>query len=169
MKSRLVHPAARRCVLLTAVLLLCASESFGSAEKTTLVVVVSPALPVQQLSLAQLRDIYLGTRQIWDDGTRIVLFTLKSDMPERIAFDRVVLGMSPSEVARLWVDRRIRGQAGELKVISSVLLLQRVIAQTPGAIGYVRQEQLTHFVKAVRLDGKQPGDTGYPLVASLEH
>jgi hypothetical protein len=38
-----------------------------------------------------------------------------------------------------------------------------VVQKLSGAIGYLRPGQMTSDVKAVRVDGKLPGDSGYPI------
>jgi hypothetical protein len=45
-------------------------------------------------------------------------------------------------------------------------VLQRVVARLGGAIAYVRAREVTDEVKIVRIDGKRPGDAGYPIMTS---
>jgi hypothetical protein len=42
-------------------------------------------------------------------------------------------------------------------------LAVRVVGKRPGAIAYVRASYLTAEVKALRIDGRAPGQTGYAL------
>ena len=82
---------------------------------------------------------------------------------EREQFDRVVLGKSPDEMARYWIDRRIRGQSGAPKAVEPVDVYERVIAKLDGAIGYVHVNDIRGDVKVLRIDGKAPTDRGYPI------
>jgi hypothetical protein len=74
----------------------------------------------------------------------------------------VVLGLEPDDVARFWIDQRIRGQAGAPRAIPVAMLI-RVVPQLPGAIGYVRVHELGAGMKAITIDGKKAGDAGYLL------
>jgi hypothetical protein len=70
--------------------------------------------------------------------------------------------MSPDQVARYWVDRKIRGQSGPPKSIDSPSVLQRVVAQIKASIGYVRVSD----VRVLPVDGRSPHDPDYPVQAT---
>jgi len=139
----------------------------GGEEKVPLAVIVQKSSPVSELTLSELRAIFTADQQSWSHGGKVALFVLPPDTPERVSFDKIVLGMSADEAGRYWIDRRIRGNGDGPRAVPSVLMLNRVVAQTPGAVSYVRASQATDLVKVVRIDGKQPGDPGYPLVATI--
>jgi hypothetical protein len=84
---------------------------------------------------------------------------------ERVAFDEIVLGTSADEVSEFWIERRIQRLLGPSRSLDSLSLL-RVVANLPGAIGYVRPSQLTGDVHAIRVNGKLPNDASYPLTFS---
>lgn len=134
----------------------------NAAEPTRLLVVVAKSSPINELSLAELRRMYLG-EPVDSGGQRLIPLNRGPSVKERIAFDKLVLGMSQDEVARYWVDRRIRGQSGAPKAIDPVDVHRRVVAKLAGAIGYVRSNELGDEVKALRISGKGPHDHGYPL------
>lgn len=134
----------------------------GAEERMRLVVVVARTSPIDELSLAQLRRMYLG-EPVDSGGQRMIPINHGPSVKERIAFDRLVLGMSPVEVSRYWVDRRIRGQSGAPKAIDPSDVHQRVVAKLGGAVGYVRTTELRDDVKVLRIDGKAPHEHGYPL------
>jgi hypothetical protein len=73
--------------------------------------------------------------------------------------------MTPEQVARYWIDRRIRGYSGAPKAVDPANVLQKVVAKLPGSISYVRQHELSDGVKIVKIDGKLPGEAGYPISA----
>ena len=66
-------------------------------------------------------------------------------------------------VAKYWIDRKIKGQGDPPKSIAVVSLLLKVVGMLEGAISYVRADQLTPDVKALRVDGKVHQDRDYPL------
>jgi len=135
----------------------------GAGEaKTRLAIVVSKDSPVSDISFYELKRLYLG-EQISASGKRLLPLNLTPSTRERGAFDKTVLNMSPDAIARYWVDRKIRGDSGPPKTIEPLDLLQRVVARLDGAVGYAPVNDIRPELKAVRIDGKAPGDPGYPL------
>jgi hypothetical protein len=135
----------------------------GAGEaKTRLAIVVAKDSPVSDISFYELKRLYLGER-INAAGKRLLPLNLTPASRERGAFDKTVLSMSPEAIARYWVDRKIRGDSGPPKTIEPLDLLQRVVARLDGAIGYAPVNEMRPEVKALRIDGKGPNDSGYPL------
>ena len=83
----------------------------AGVAKTRLAIVVSKDSPVSDISFYELKRLYLGEK-INASGKRLLPLNLTPNFPERGAFDRTVLGMSPEAIARYWVDRKIRGDSG---------------------------------------------------------
>jgi hypothetical protein len=138
------------------------TQVVSAGERTRLVVVVAKTSPINDLSLAQLRRMYLG-EPVDSGGQRLIPLNRGRSVKERIAFDKLVLGMSEGEVSRYWIDRRIRGQSGAPKAIDPVDVHQRVVVKLAGAVGYVRSTEVRDDVKVVRINGKAPNDRDYPL------
>jgi hypothetical protein len=131
--------------------------------KLRLAIVVAKNSPLRQLSIKDLRNLYRGDALTGPDGKRLIPLGRPPGSPERIAFDRAVLGMSPDLAAAYWIDRRIRGQSGSPRSVESAELLLRVLAKLEGAVGYVRVSGLTDWVTSVRIEGKAPTDADYPI------
>lgn len=134
------------------------------APSPVLAVVVAKDSPLQDLSLADLRRLFLAEPMTDAAGTRLVPVNQPTGTGERTAFDRAVLGMSPDEVGRFWIDRKIRGQGAVPRAVSA-LLVQRLCARLPGTVAYVRSDRLEPGVRALRIGGRLPGQPGYPLPA----
>lgn len=132
----------------------------------SLAVIVARDSSIESLSLFQLKRIFLGDQTRNPAGRRLMPLNRGAKTSERITFDRRVLDMSPDQVARYWVDRRIRGQSGAPRAIDPTRLLQRVIARFPEAIGYAYSDQLSDEVRSIRIDGCLPDDPRYPLLAA---
>ncbi len=138
------------------------TEVVIAEERTRLVVVVAKTSSINGLSLAELRRMYLGD-PVDSRGQRLIALNHAPSAKERLAFDKLVLGMSEEEVSRYWVDRKIRGQSGAPKAIDPADVHPRVVAKLAGAIGYVRSSELRDDVKVLRIDGLAPTDRGYPI------
>jgi hypothetical protein len=163
MNTRAKHVAFWTKALVMLALVSLAPTSRAGQRPIRLAVIVAKSSQLSGLSIHDIKRLYQGETVSSPAGGKLVPLAQPSSSPDRVGFDQAVLGMSPDEVARYWVDRRIRGHAGPPKSIESPALLQRVIARVNGAIGYVRTSQVQGDVKVLRIDGKLPEDGGYPI------
>lgn len=153
---------SRRQLLAASATLLAASESWAAPVRLQILVAKSSGL--QNIALADLRQLFRG-RVITLAGNVAIPLNHPPRAPDRVIFDRVALGMSADEIARYWVDQKIRGSGSPPRTVDSVSLLLRVIARLPGAIGYVREGFSSPEVRAITIDGKMPSDAGYALTS----
>ncbi|MEP7049593.1 MAG: hypothetical protein ABJB12_04540 [Pseudomonadota bacterium] len=137
-----------------------------ASERVTLAVVVARDSNVQSVRLSELKRIFTNEGDSDGAGQRYVPFNHPPHTTDRVAFDKIVLGMSPDDVSQFWIERKIRGLPGPPRSVDSLSLLLRLIARLPGGIGYARPAQLTGDVRVVRVDGKLPSDPNYPLTFS---
>jgi hypothetical protein len=149
----------------TAIIVLCAVlavEGRALADHKKLVVVVAKGSTVTSISKSDLKHCFMGEATS-TDGKPLVPFNAEPKTPERAGFDRGVLGMSPDEVGRYWVDRKVRGQASAPRSLPSVMHVQKVVAKFPNAISYLPVDQITADVQPVKIDGMAFTDAGYSL------
>jgi hypothetical protein len=132
-------------------------------QSTRLVIIVSPASPLQNVELSVLVRLFGGDPVSDPSGLRLIPFNHPPRSPDRVLFDQRVLGMGPDEVAKYWIDRKIRAQPGPPRTATSLRMLLGVVGKLPGAIGYIRPEYLSPEVRALRVAGKAPDSSGYPL------
>jgi hypothetical protein len=131
----------------------------GAANTMAILVPVASAL--SNISFEELRSVFLQERNTIEK-TRVVPLNHPPGSPARIAFDRMVLGFEPDEMARYWVDRRIRGMSGAPRSISPELVV-RVVARLPGALAYAPLPAVAAGSKPLSVDGKPPHHLNYPL------
>jgi hypothetical protein len=124
--------------------------------------VVGKGSPISNVSKAELNHVF-SAEPIKIAGQNVVPFSLAPASIERQAFDRVVLGMTPDEVQKFWIDRRIRGQGNPPKTAPSPEVVAKVVANFPGAMGYVPAANLNPALKPVTIDGKSYTDPAYLL------
>ena len=140
--------------------------SFGfvraNPSQQTLIVVVSKRCPINEISLAQLKQLFRSERREVASH-RLIPLNRPPGSATRIKFDKLVLGMNPEQVGRFWIDRKMRGQTKPPRSVSSLRLVIKVVTQLPNAISYIRHNQLTPDLRMLRVDGKLPGDQGYAL------
>jgi hypothetical protein len=137
------------------------AEADGGAEP--IAIVSSKRGGVAELSLYQLKRLYLGDSVQGPGGVELIALNRDTKGAERASFDRSVLGLTPDAAARYWIDRRIRGQTGAPKAVEPAAMVQRVVANLPKAVAYVRLRDVSPDVQVVRIDGRRPGEAGYPI------
>jgi len=138
-------------------------RSARAQVQSSLAVVVAKISPIQHLSQFELKKLYLGSNISDSAGERIIAFNQAPNSPDRVSFEQRVLGMTPDEVARYWIDRKIRGEGGAPKSVGSAELLQRVVSKLEHSVAYVRADQVRPDVRVVAIDGSVPGDAAYRL------
>lgn len=155
----------RRSLLRAALPLLCAGLTRqAQANAAPLAIIVAGTSPIQRITRAELKRLFLGEPMNLG-GLTLVPFNTAIGSPERDQFERLVLGMARDEVAKVWIDRRIRGQARPPRIVPSIQYMVRIAASFPGAIGYVPMSAVTGNVRVLAVDDKLPADPGYPLTA----
>lgn len=131
-----------------------------------IVLVVSPELRLTDLSRAELRRAF-GGDATYAGTKRLVPFNYAPGDPLRVTFDSLVLGLSKDEVARYWVDRKIRGQSAPPRTVPSPAFMVAVAARLVGAIGYIPESALSAKVRPLTVEGIAYDDPRYPLRAEL--
>jgi hypothetical protein len=168
MPSRNRHAWLPVLVLLMAALVwlpapsIAADDAAANAERQVLVLVVSPGLRLNDMSSALVQRVFRGEPTDLA-GRRMLPFNYAPDHALRQTFDRLVLRMTPDEVGRYWVDRRIRGQGMPPRTVPSAAVARAVAAKLPGAITYVTTADVDASVRVLSIDGKAPDDPDYPL------
>jgi len=134
----------------------------GAAQKA-LVLVVARDVPLSDITTSTLRRVFQGMPTMFAGGRRFVPLNHPTGTPTRIQFDRAILELEPNSVGAYWIDRRIRDESPPPRTIPSAELAQRIAASLPGAITYVYEDDVSAAVKVLTIDGKSPGQKGYPL------
>jgi hypothetical protein len=135
----------------------------SAASPDPLAIVVSKNSPLTNISLYELKHLYLGELVTGPDGKRLIPLNQTPPSRERLSFDAAVLGMSIEQQAGYWIDRRIRGMSGSPRSVDSGDLAQRVAARLEGTVTYLPFSAVRPDVKIVRVDGKLPTDPDYPI------
>jgi hypothetical protein len=133
------------------------------ADTKKLVVVVVKGSSVTNISRTDLKRCFLGEPVSVGDKT-LVPFNASPNTPERSGFDKAVLGMSPDEVGKFWIERKVRGQSAAPRSLPSSAHVAKVAAKFPGAIGYLPADQMTSDIQAVSVDGVAYSDARYNIV-----
>ena len=136
----------------------------GQAVGEALAIVVHRGNPIETLAAAELRRIFMLETQTWPHGRRITVVLREKGQPERDQAIRAICGISDADYERHVLLQTFRGTVTRgPRSIQSASLMLRFIFNTPGAIGYVRADEVDSSVKVVAIDNRLPGDPQYPL------
>jgi hypothetical protein len=127
-------------------------------------VVVRPDVPVDNLTFKEVRELLLGDRQFWNGTLRVSLLMRAPVARERDVILKSVYRMSEAEFRRYWIERvfRAEAQSGPRIVYSNETAVE-LVASLPGAVAFVDATQVPKGLKVLRIDGRLPGEKGYPL------
>jgi ABC-type phosphate transport system substrate-binding protein len=138
-----------------------------AARDTSIAVIVNPRNAVESVSLAELRNIYLGTQTFWKDGTQVVAMVRAPSARERDVLLRRVLNMSETQYQQYWRKKRQAHHGGRepLAVVSNGMQVETVL-RDPGAVALVPVSDIHPGVKVIKVGGHLPGSAAYPLKTS---
>lgn len=153
--------------LAAAFFLLAPIQKFSSAQsggEGDVAVVVNDDTPVTDLSLAEVRKVFLGERQYWNAKLPVVLLIRAPVARERDVVLRVIYQMTEAQFKQYWVAKIFRAEVtSPPKIVYSNDMQYDLVTAIPGAIAFVDSRNVRPGVKVVRVDGKLPGDRNYPL------
>jgi phosphate transport system substrate-binding protein len=129
-------------------------------------VIVHPSTSATNMSLQQVRSIFLGEQQFWPGGDRVVLFVHAPGSVGREVALRQLYQMNEGEFKRYWIAKIFRDDlASGPKIVSSSALAKKLTASIPGAIAIIPASEVDETVHVLRIDHRLPGVEGYPLAA----
>lgn len=134
------------------------------SKQDALAIIVNESNPIDGLSSAELRAVFLGERSHWPNGRRITLVMMEPGQPERDAIVRDICKMSESDYRRRILQGLFTGEVlVSPKTLASGVGVRKFVFNVPGAIGYVRPEDVDSTVKVLRIDGRLPNQEEYSL------
>ncbi len=152
----------------TLVLAICLGGSArAQCPANGLAVVVNKTNPTEGLSMAQLRRLLLGDMRNWPDKKKVALI---APDPQSATFKCMlssIVRMTDVEYRRFIASAQFRGDEPiDLHSANSGAAAAQMIAGTAGGIAIVDASALPAIaasVRVLRINGKQPGEAGYPL------
>lgn len=136
----------------------------GGQTNEGIAIIVNKTNPVEDLSSSELRRIFMIEKRISPNGRKYQVLMGKPKQAERESVLRIIYRMSEREYSRHFLRAVFTGavQSAPSQVTGAVAM-KRLVARTPGAIGYVRASEIDNSVKVVSIDGQAPGAAGYKL------
>ena len=143
--------------ILYVILLIC----FTKVATAQIAIVVSKENPVNDISLSELKQIYLGTRTIFSDGKNIVLAEYL-DIKEK--FYDILLGWSLIKYKKHWMKLIFSGESSAApKEFKSANKLKDFIIANEGTIAFIALVDVDDNMKVLTIDRKKTGSRDYPF------
>ena len=147
-------------IILLAVVVVGAARADGKGED--LAIIVNSANKLENVTLNDLQRYFKVEKSKTPDGLKLVVLMQDTGRPEREAALKNIYKMTEAQYTTFFVEATFTGAvASAPKSFPSAAAVKKYVAATPGAISYVLDSDLDDTIKAVKVDGKSPGDPGY--------
>jgi ABC-type phosphate transport system substrate-binding protein len=127
-------------------------------------VVVGPNTPAEDLTMPEVRKLLLGEQQYWKGNLRVTLLLRAPAAVERDVVLKVIYRMSEAEFRQYWISKMFRAEAASgPKLVYSNTMATDLVSALPGSVAFVDVGQVPKGLKVLSINGKLPGQPGYPL------
>jgi phosphate transport system substrate-binding protein len=135
-------------------------------QRGDLAIIVHKSNPIQNLSMDELREYFLGQRTHWSTQQKIRVAMREPGSPERATVLRLICGMNrDQDFITYFLRAKFSEQViDEPRNLDSTSNMIKFVANVSGAIGYVRADEVDPSVRVIRVENLSPGDPGYKLV-----
>lgn len=136
-----------------------------SARAEELAVVLSSDVESDDLSLFELRDVFAFQKRYWPSGAPIAILYTSEELESGSLFLEVVYQRTPVGLRRMILESLNRGEIDYApRVVATDALALKFVSAGDNMIAVVRSPaNIPPGTKVVRIDGKIPGEPGYPL------
>jgi len=149
--------------LLFSLAAVCGFSASARAE-VAVAIVVHPEASVGELSMDQLRRIFLAEQQFWDDNSRITLLVSAPGALERSLVLDLIYQMDENQFRQYWIAKMFRAEVPSgPKIVFSTNMAIDLVTAINGSITFVNASALTTDARVIPIDGLLPNDEGYPL------
>jgi ABC-type phosphate transport system substrate-binding protein len=127
-------------------------------------IVVRPDVPIDDLSFADVRKLFLGERQFWPKNLRVTLLIRAPTTRERDVVLKEIYQMSEAQFRQYWISKVFRADVSTgPKIVYSGEMATELVSAIPGAVAFLPASKVTKDLKVLRINGRLPGEKGYPL------
>jgi ABC-type phosphate transport system substrate-binding protein len=158
--------------LTSLLLLLVGGSSFVSSapvaalESSDIAIIVNQKNSTQDISFSTLRKYFMAERTQWPDGTRVVVaMRAPAGQAERNSVLHSIYGWNEDYYRTYFRQGQFNESIQSVpKELNTTYAMIQYVHYTPGALGYVRADQVDYSkVNVLSVDGRKPGDAGYRI------
>ncbi len=141
-----------RLTLLSALAaLILVNVALAQIDESGIVVIVHPTTGKESIPRESLRAIFGMLLQKWPGETAVKVFVLRDDAPEHATFSKSILQVFPHQLRMAWDRQVFSGQGQYPEQLGSTQEILARVAATPGAIGYVRSNEINQNVRVLKI------------------
>jgi len=127
-------------------------------------VVTNADVPIDSLSLYEVRRLVLGERDFWTPGVRVTLILNAPGAHERDVILKTVCRMTEAQFRQHWIAKMFRADTLiRPRIVDTTEMVVDLTGRTTGAIAFVDAAKIGKNVKVLKVDGLAPGERGYAL------
>jgi ABC-type phosphate transport system substrate-binding protein len=113
-------------------------------------IIVNKMNSVDDLSLTDAKKVFMGDKSTWPSGKRVTILMLAQGLPERAVVLREIYKLPEDGYEQYFTQAAFAGKvSAPPKDVASAAQMKQAVAANPGAIGYVKKEDIDDTVKAV--------------------
>ena len=154
----------KKLILITLAAALGFSVARAQDKSADLAIIVGKSSPLENVTTAELAKILKAGKTKGSDGVKFALSMREPGSPERAVVISHLYQMTEAEYTKFFLQATFTGAVQSApRVVSAAAGARQFVSGTPGAISYVRGSDADDSVKVLKVDGKLPGEDGYPL------
>ena len=151
-------------LLLALCLMLAGLTPLGAQTAGDVAIVVHRDVPIDNLTLSELRRLLLGDREFWPASVRVILLIRAPIAHERDVVLKNVCQMTEAQFRQHWIGKVFRADTALApKIVYSTEMAVDMVNRFPGAITFIEASQVGKGLKVVKVEGRAPGEKGYVL------
>jgi hypothetical protein len=154
----------KKLLALVPAILLRAAIAAAQDKSSDLAIVVNASCSLDNVSSAELAKIFKAEKSKTPEGAKFLIGVRETGSAERKAALEAIYHMTDAEYEKFFLQATFAGTVTAApKVLAGAGAARLFVAGSPGAICYLRASEADSSVKVVKVDGKAPGDPGYPI------
>jgi ABC-type phosphate transport system substrate-binding protein len=141
-----------------------AAAGMSGSAGVAVAIIVNKNNPVDSVPVKQLKQYFSGDKSRWPNGDKVHTMATGAATPEHKVAIPFLFGMDEAEYQKYCIHANFVGtpQIFPADFGSSATVI-RFVSTLAGGIGFVNGEAVTPAVKVLKIDGKAPGEPGYPI------
>lgn len=143
-----------------------AASSSVAAQGGDVAIIVNPKNPTRDISFDALRKYFKAERGQWPNGTKVVIAMRQpAGQSERGVILRSIYGWDENYYQKYFRQGQFNESIQQApKELNTTYAMTQYVHYTPGAIGYLRADQVdASKVNVLSVDGRRPGESGYRI------
>jgi ABC-type phosphate transport system substrate-binding protein len=141
-----VNQMKRISLLIALMILFCCTAGYA----VDVILITNKTNPTSSLSATDAKNIFLGKKTSWEDGSKVTAFTQKDDAATE-PFAKEFVKKSSQQFYMYWRKAVFTGKGTPLVEVDNSAQMKKIVASKDGAIGYILASELDDSVKKLNV------------------